>query len=84
AIQEGRTLFVFLCTEAPYTNDEQINWLQQVLDAATKDESVDFVMSMCHRPMCSETYTNDYSPWLQQTAVPVLGTCPKHVLNVAA
>ncbi|MGL4293965.1 MAG: purple acid phosphatase family protein, partial [Bacteroidales bacterium] len=84
AIQEGRTLFVFLCTEAPYTGDEQINWLQQVLDKADKDNSVDFVMSMCHRPMCSETYTNDYSPWLQQVAVPVLGTCKKHVLNIAA
>ncbi|MEG1187504.1 MAG: fibronectin type III domain-containing protein [Bacteroidales bacterium] len=84
AFQEGRIVFIMLSTESIHTNDAQLSWLKKVLETASADTEVDFVMSTCHRPMCSETYITDYSGWLKNTVVPVLGSCPKHVLNIAA
>ncbi|MEG1839306.1 MAG: fibronectin type III domain-containing protein [Bacteroidaceae bacterium] len=85
AFQEGRTLFIVLCTESLFTKtNAQKDWLKSVLTAANTDSTVDFVMSMCHRPICSETYITDFSPWLKDIIVPILGSCPKHVMNISA
>ncbi|MEG1546843.1 MAG: serine/threonine protein phosphatase, partial [Bacteroides sp.] len=85
AIQEGSVLFISLCTETEtHANNTQVNWLKQVLAAAEKDPTVTFVTSICHRPLCSESYIDDYSPWLKETVVPILSSCRKHVLHVAA
>ena len=84
AFQTGRTLLIFLCTEEAYANDTQLNWLSQIVDAATLDPTVDFIISIGHRPACSETYVTDYSSWLKNKAMPILGASPKHILNIAA
>lgn len=88
AFQEGSILFIVMNTNPDYTNDVQLNWLKQVVEAASKDNTVTFIMSSCHRPVYTETYLMDgsdpgYSEWLKNEAAPVLGSCRKHVLNTA-
>lgn len=79
AYQAGRILFVVLSTE--HTGDAQKNWVRQVVDAAKNDDSVDFIISVNHRPIQAEQYIGDISPWVRNEIIPILSETPKHVLN---
>lgn len=82
AYQIGRILFVVLSTE--HTGDAQKQWVQQVVDAVKDDPDVDFVISVCHRPIQCEQYIGDYSVWVRNEIIPILCQTPKHVLNIGA
>lgn len=79
AYQAGRILFVVLSTE--HTGSEQKAWVRKVVDAAKDDDSVDFIISVNHRPIQAEQYIGDISPWVRNEIVPILSETPKHVLN---
>lgn len=79
AYQAGRILFVVLSTE--HTGSEQKNWVRKVVDAAKNDDSVDFIISVNHRPIQAEQYIGDISSWVRNEIVPILSETPKHVLN---
>ncbi len=79
AYQAGRILFVVLSSE--HTGDEQKNWVRKVVDAAKQDDSVDFIISVNHRPIQAEQYIGDISAWIRNEIVPILSETPKHVLN---
>lgn len=79
AYQLGRTLYIYLSTE--HTGSVQKNWVKEVVDAAKTDDSVDFIISVNHRPIQAEQYIGDISAWVRNEIVPILSETPKHVLN---
>ena len=79
AYQIGRVLFVVLSTE--HTGDVQKAWVRRVVDAVKQDASVDFMISVNHRPIQAEQYIGDYSKWVREEIIPILSETPKHVLN---
>lgn len=79
AYQAGRILFVVLSTE--HTGTPQREWLQKVVDAAKTDDTVDFIISVNHRPIQAEQYIGDISAWVRDVAVPILSQTEKHVFN---
>lgn len=79
AYQVGRILFVVLSTE--HTGNAQKEWVRKVVDAAKDDDSVDFIISVNHRPIQAEQYIGDISSWVRNEIVPILSETPKHVLN---
>ncbi|MEE1896782.1 fibronectin type III domain-containing protein [Flavobacterium rakeshii] len=82
ANQVGNTLFIALDTE--HTSLQQLNWVTQVLEAANNDDTVDWIISLGHRPYQAEQYVGDISTWVRNTVMPVLVTSPKHILHIGA
>lgn len=74
----------FVHTSSEHTGSTQLGWVQDLVNAANNDESVDWMVSLCHRPYNAEQYIGDISGWLRNTAMPVLAQTPKHVLNIGA
>ena len=56
-------------------------WVRKIVDAAKKDDSVDFIISVNHRPIQAEQYVGDISAWVRNEIIPILSETPKHVLN---
>jgi hypothetical protein len=86
AFQAGRVLIVNLSTEhtSGAVGAAQHNWLQQVVSYANSDPTVDWILSFGHRPYQAEQYVGDISPWIRNTAVPLLATSPKFFLHTGA
>lgn len=82
ANQVGNVLFIATDTEHP--SAQQLNWIMQVIDAANNDETVDWIISLGHRPYQAEQYVGDISPWIRNSVMPVLTTSPKHILHIGA
>jgi hypothetical protein len=82
ANQVGNTLFI--CMDTEHTGAQQLNWVMQVLTAANNDPTVDWIISLGHRPYQAEQYVGDISPWIRNTVMPVLVTSPKHILHIGA
>lgn len=82
ANQVGNTLFIALDTE--HTGLQQLTWVTQVLEAANNDDTVEWIISLGHRPYQAEQYVGDISTWVRNTVMPVLVTSPKHILHIGA
>lgn len=82
AQQAGNVLFVSLSSE--HTGSAQQTWLQQVLTAANNDTTVDWIISLSHRPYQAEQYVGDISTWVRENAVPLLVTSDKYLMHVGA
>ncbi len=82
ANQVGNVLFIALDTE--HTSAQQLNWVIQVINAANADETVDWIVSLGHRPYQAEQYIGDISSWVRNTVMPKLTTSPKHILHIGA
>jgi hypothetical protein len=82
AYQYANILFIHLSSE--HTGAPQAAWVQSVISAAAADASVDFIISLCHRPYQAEQFVGDISTWLRNTVMPILCQTPKHVLNIGA
>lgn len=82
ANQVGNVLFIAMDTE--HTSIQQLNWLTQVVQAAGTDATVDWIVSLGHRPYQAEQYVGDISPWIRNSAMPILVTSPKHILHIGA
>lgn len=79
AYQLGCVLFIAINSDQP--TDEQKTWIRRIIDAASTDNSVDFIVSAQHRPLYAEQWTNDVSAWMLNEIMPILSSTPKHVLN---
>jgi hypothetical protein len=82
AYQNASILFIHLSSE--HTGAPQAAWVQSVITAAAADPTVDFIISLCHRPYQAEQFVGDISTWLRNTVMPILCQTPKHVLNIGA
>lgn len=79
AYQVGCVLVISINSDEP--TQAQKNWIKAVVDAASVDDSVDFIISVQHRPMYAELWTYDVSKWMRDEIMPILCSTPKHVLN---
>lgn len=85
AFQVGRVLFLMLCTEnISAIGTAQLAWAKSVIDAAKTDNSVDFIITECHRPLQAEQYVGDISTWVRDNIVPKLIETPKAALIIGA
>jgi hypothetical protein len=82
AYQAGNVLFINLNTES--TSAAQFSWVQSVINAANSDNTVDWIVSLAHRPYQAEQYVGDISTWIRNTVVPFLKTSPKYALHFGA
>ncbi len=85
ARQAGNVLFIGFDTE--YTADNgnvQLEWLKSLLVAANNDSTVEWIVSLGHRPYQAEQYIGDISEWIRNKAVPLLQTSEKFVLHIGA
>lgn len=82
AYQAGNVLFINLNTES--TTATQFSWVQSVINAANSDNTVDWIVSLAHRPYQAEQYVGDISTWIRNTVVPFLKTSPKYALHFGA
>jgi hypothetical protein len=83
AYQAGNVLFISFSTEHT-TDASQFTWLQKVVSAANADATVEWIISLGHRPYQAEQYVGDISTWIRNTAVPYLLTSPKFVMHIGA
>ncbi len=81
AYQNGSVLFIALNSDDP--SAEQKFWIRKVIAAADADNSVQFVVSVQHRPLYAEQWSGDVSAWMLNEIMPILSSTPKHVLNIA-
>ena len=79
AYQAGAVLFVVINSDDP--SAAQTMWVRKIVAAASSDSNVDFIVSVQHRPLYAEQFTNDVSPWMLNEIMPILSSTPKHVLN---
>jgi hypothetical protein len=82
ATQLGPLCVLALSSEHPST--AQRTWAHAVIDAAAGDSSVDFLISLGHRPTAAEQYVGDISPWIRDQILPKLEQTPKAMLHVGA
>lgn len=82
AQQAGNVLFVSLSSE--HTGTAQQTWLQEILTAANNDPTVDWIISLSHRPYQAEQYVGDISTWVRNNAVPLLTSSSKYLMHVGA
>lgn len=80
AYQVGTVLILNLSTE--HASNAQFNWAQQVVTAANDDASVQWIISLGHRPYQAEQYVGDISPWIRNTVVPYLTTSSKYLMHI--
>ncbi|MGG5210368.1 fibronectin type III domain-containing protein [Chryseobacterium sp. MIQD13] len=82
AQQAGNVLFISLSSE--HTGTVQQTWLSQILNEANADSTVDWIISLSHRPYQAEQYVGDISTWVRNNAVPLLTTSNKYLMHVGA
>jgi hypothetical protein len=79
--QMGNVLFLVMDTED--SSDEQLNWVANMVNYATTDPGVSWIISIGHRPYEAEQYSDDYSAWFAEKAAPLLQTTGKFALHIA-
>jgi len=82
AHQEANILFVHVNSEGTVSTQEE--WLRQLASATATDSSVDWVISLIHRPYQAEQYVGDISSWFRESGMPILSSSGKHALNIGA
>jgi len=80
SFQVGRAVFVMCSSEHP--GQEQIDWVQQIVDSVKLDNQVDWLFSVGHRPIQAEQYVGDISVYLRDQVIPVLAQTEKSALFV--
>lgn len=89
AYQLANVLFMHFNSEtmpnpAEGIGEVQKQWARDIIAAAATDDSVEFIISLCHRPYQAEQYVGDISPWFRNEVMPILALTEKHVLNIGA
>lgn len=79
AYQAGRVLVISINSDEE--TKAQKEWVRKVIDAASIDDNVDFIVSVQHRPLYAELWNWDVSSWMLNEIMPILSSTPKHVLN---
>lgn len=81
AYQSGRILFIVMNSDG--TSTTQRDWVKRVVDAADKDDTVDFIITVQHRPMYAEQWCNDVCSWITNEIMPIVSQSKKHVINLS-
>jgi len=79
--QENNIVFIHLSSE--HTTDEQVEWVQQIIDSVKADPVVDWVVCIGHRPIQAEQFVGDMSEYIRTRIIPVLAQTEKAALFIA-
>lgn len=79
--QQGSIVFVHLSSEHP--TDEQKKWVQQIMDSVKSDASVNWVISVAHRPIQAEQFVGDISEYVRDQIIPILAQTKKSTLFIS-
>ena len=80
SFQLGDCKFVAINSNSPVTAANQTNWLNNVMNNAESNPTVDFVFSYAHHPGHTEIWPDGNSAYVQNTVIPSLANYPKHVM----
>ena len=80
SFQTGRVVYAVLSSE--HTNNEQVKWIQELMDSVKVDNNVDWLISVAHRPIQAEQYIDDISPYIKDEVIPILTQSPKSVMLI--
>lgn len=78
--QQKNLLFIHLSSE--HTTAEQKLWVQQIIDSVKTDTTVDWVISVAHRPIQAEQFVGDISVYIRDEIIPILTHTEKSVLLI--
>jgi hypothetical protein len=78
--QQKNIVFIHLSSE--HTTDEQVSWVQQIIDSVKTDPGVDWVISIAHRPIQAEQFVGDISEYIRTRIIPVLARTEKSTLFI--
>ena len=78
--QEKNIVFIHLSSE--HTTDEQVLWVQQIIDSVKTDPGVDWVVSIGHRPIQAEQFVGDISEYIRTRIIPILAQTEKSALFI--
>ncbi len=79
--QRNNIVFVHLSSEHP--TDEQEAWVQQIVDSVRVDPTVNFLISIGHRPIQAEQYVGDISEYIRSRIIPILAQTEKSTLFIS-
>lgn len=78
--QQKNIVFIHLSSE--HITDEQVAWVQQIIDSVKTDPFVDWVVSVGHRPIQAEQFVGDISEYIRTRIIPVLAQTDKSALFI--
>ena len=68
----GPILFIALNSNWQYRNQTQVTWLENILQEASTDSTIEWVFAFCHHPWRSELAIEGNIPWLRDNIIPIL------------
>jgi len=80
SFQLGDCKFVCINSNSPLTAASQTSWLNNMMNNAESDPTVDFVFSYAHHPGHTEIWPDGNSAYIQNSVLPALANYPKHVM----
>ena len=81
AFQIANIVFVMMNSNVSWQN--QTDWVSSVIGTADGDDSVDWIFSDCHHPVYAEQLTNDASPYMLNTIMPILQGSEKMAMYIS-
>ncbi len=73
----GRVKIIALNSNPEWRNDTQIDWLDDQLDEAERDDEIDWVFTFCHHPPYSSVWTPGNTAYISDRVVPLLNEYSK-------
>ena len=73
----GRVQFIALNSNRQVRNQTQITWLEQILQSAQNDTTIDWIFTFLHHPGHSEIWPDGNTEYVQNRIIPVLANYPK-------
>lgn len=68
----GPILFIAINSNWQYRNQTQVAWLENLLQDASTDSTVEWIFVFCHHPWRSELWVEGNVLWLQDNIIPIL------------
>ena len=70
--QIGNVLFISINSNNAMAVQEQVDWLETVLDSAETNTEIDFIFPFCHHPGHSEIWPDGNTSYVQDDILPML------------
>ena len=80
SFQYGRVLFI--AVHSIHHTDRQLQWLDELLQSAQNDSSIDWIFAFTHRPGHSEIWPDGNESYMQDHVIPILNKYSKADLVV--
>ena len=75
SFQYGRALFI--AVHSIFHTDEQLQWLDNLLQSAEADSTIDWVFAYTHRPGLSEIWPDGNESYVQDHVIPIMSKYSK-------